>query len=189
MGQEAKRPKMGAAGMSDPHGLNVGTYEEGLDHIGRVSEVRFSTVPVNEAMIKQFASAVRDPNLLYWDEQLATRLCGSPVAPPATLITWTTPPNWQPGETTGPLAALLVAVPLPGDSMINISSEIEFFDHLRVGDRLNVVEEVETISEEKQTKMGRGHFITVVARFRRQSGVLVAVQRNVMLRFWAVGQA
>ena len=68
--------------------------------------------------------------------------------------------------------------------MINISSEIEFFDHIRIGDRLNVVEEVEAISEEKQTKVGPGHFITVVARFRRQSGALVALQRNVMLRFW-----
>jgi hydroxyacyl-ACP dehydratase HTD2-like protein with hotdog domain len=71
--------------------------------------------------------------------------------------------------------------------MINFSSEIEFFDFLRVGDRLNVVEEVESISEEKQTKVGRGHFITVVARFRRQSGELVAEQRNVMLRFTAEG--
>jgi hypothetical protein len=68
--------------------------------------------------------------------------------------------------------------------MINISSEIELFDHIRIGDRLNVVEEVESISEEKETKVGRGHFITVVARFRRQSGELVATQRNVMLRFW-----
>ena len=187
VGRQVGTPNVNGEKQSDPHGLNIGTYEEGLASVGRVSEVRFSTVSVNEAMIKQFVSAVRDPNPIYWDDDLATRICGSPVAPPATLITWTTPLNWQPGELPAGEAALLVAVPLPGDSMINISSEIEFFDHLRVGDRLNVVEEVEAISEEKATRVGRGHFITVVARFRRHSGVLVAIQRNVMLRFWATG--
>jgi acyl dehydratase len=168
----------------DLYGLNVGTYEEGLTHVGRPAEVRFAELPVNEAMARQFSSAVHDPNPLYWDAELATKICGSPVAPPATLVTWTTAINWTPGGKTGVPAALLVSVPLPGDSMINISSEIEFFDHIRIGDRLNVVEEVEAISEEKQTKVGRGHFLTVVARFRRQTGELVAVQRNVMLRFW-----
>src|SRR3954467_13290576 len=165
------------------YGLNVGTYEEGLAYVGRPTEVRFSEIEVNEAMVKQFVSAVHDPNPLYWDPELATKLCGSPVAPPATLVTWGTAQNWTPTPQTGP-PALLVSVPMPGDSMINISSEIEFFDHIRIGDRLNVVEEVEAISEEKQTKVGRGHFLTVVARYRRASGELVAIQRNVMLRFW-----
>ena len=55
------------------YGLNVGTYEEGLEHIGRPSEVRFAELPVNEAMVRQFVSAVRDPNPLYWDQDLATR--------------------------------------------------------------------------------------------------------------------
>jgi acyl dehydratase len=168
----------------DLYGLNVGTYEEGLTHVGRPTEVRFSELPVNEAMVRQFVGAVHDPNPLYWDPALATRLCGSPVAPPATLVIWTTAQNWTPTKQPGPAPALLVKVPMPGDSMINISSEIEFFDHIRVGDRLNVVEEVEAISEEKQTKVGRGHFVTVVARFRRESGELVATQRNVLLRFW-----
>jgi len=169
------------------YGLNVGSYEEGLTHIGRPSEPRFAELPVNEAMVRQFVSAVRDPNPLYWDQELATQVCGSGVAPPAMLTAWVTPQNWRPDYVADPAAALLVAVPLPGDSMINISSEIEFFDHLRIGDRLNVVEEVESISEEKQTRVGPGHYLTVVGRFRRESGELVALQRNVMLRFWARG--
>jgi hypothetical protein len=169
------------------YGLNVGTYEEGLGYIGRPSEVRFAELAVNEPMVRQFVSAVRDPNPLYWNEDLATRVCGSGIAPPAMLTTWVTPQNWRPDYVADPATALLVAVPLPGDSMINISSDIEFFDHLRIGDRLNVVEEVESISEEKQTRVGTGHYLTVVARFRRQTGELVALQRNVMLRFWAKG--
>lgn len=166
------------------YGLNVGTYEEGLAHVGRPSEVRFADVEVNTAMVRQFVSAIQDPNPLYWDDRLATERCGSPIAPPATLVSWLTNLRWRPDDAPPPAEALLVAVPLPGNSMINVSSEIELFDHLRIGDRLNVVEEVESISEEKQTQVGRGHFLTVVARFRRQSGELVAEQRNVMLRFW-----
>jgi hypothetical protein len=169
------------------YGLCVGTYEDGLTHVGRPSEVRFAELPVNEAMVRQFVSAVRDPNPLYWDQDLAHQVCGSGVAPPAMLTTWVTPQNWRPDYMPDPATALLVAVPLPGDSMINISSEIEFFDHLRIGDRLNVVEEVESISEEKQTRVGTGHYLTVVGRFRRESGELVAIQRNVILRFWARG--
>ena len=98
VGPQVGTPDVNGDQQSDPHGLNIGTSEEGLAYVGRVSEVRFSTVSVNEAMIKQFVAAVRDPNPIYWDDDLATRICGSPLAPPATLITWTTPLNWQPGE-------------------------------------------------------------------------------------------
>ena len=171
------------------YGLNIGTYEQALQHVGRTSALRFAQVPVNEAMVRQFLAAVRDANPIYWDTQLAIRECGGPIAPPATLVSWVTDCLWQPPELERPPQALLTAVPMPGDSMINMVSEIEFFDHIRYGDRLNVLEEVESISEEKKTKVGRGHFITAVARFRRENGELVAVQRNVMLRFWTEAQA
>jgi acyl dehydratase len=166
------------------YGLNVGTYEEGLQYVGRPGAVRSAPVAVNDAMIRQFLAAVRDANPIYWDAELAEKVCGGPIAPPATLVSWVTDFQWQPPSLEAPAPALLTAVPMPGDSMINIVSEIEFFDHIRVGDRLQVVEEVESISEEKVTKVGRGHFLTVTARFHRESGELVAVQRNVMLRFW-----
>jgi hypothetical protein len=166
------------------YGLRIGTYEEGLAHVGRPTEPRFGQVAVNAPMVRQFVAAIHDPNPLWWDDRLATEVAGGPVAPPAMLVTWVTAAAWAPDGSGGPGHALLTSVPMPGDSMINVSSEIELFDHLRVGDWLNVVEEVESISEEKATQVGRGHFLTVVARFRRHTGQLVAVQRNVMLRFW-----
>lgn len=159
------------------YGLQVGTLEAGRAWIGRPGEPRIGEIDVNAAMIRQFVSAIRDPNPDYWGEP--------PSVPPAMLTTWVTPQNWRPDRTTGPAAALLVAVPMPGDSMINISSEFEFFEPLRLGDRVSVVEEVEAISDEKETRVGPGHFLTMVARYRRQTGELVALQRNVILRFWA----
>jgi acyl dehydratase len=168
------------------YGLTIGTYEEALAWVGRTSEPRFAEAPIAESAIRQYVAAIEDPNPLYWDPAVAREIAGGPVAPPAMLVTFTTPPRWSPAAEPPP-QALLVAVPMPGDSMINISSEYEFFDRLRVGDRLEVVESVESVSEEKETRVGRGHFLTVVARFRRENGELVATQRNVMLRFWAKG--
>ena len=167
------------------YGLNLGTLEEGRAWIGRPTQPRFADVPVNVAMVRQYVAALQDGNPLYWDDDYAAAVAGSGVAPPATLISWVTPLDWRPDGSGGPGGALLTAVPMPGDSMINVSSEIEFFDRVRVGDHLNVVEEVLAISDEKVTQAGRGHFLTIVARFRRQSGELVAEQRNVLLRFWA----
>lgn len=167
----AEEQKQGA------YGLQIGTLEAGRAWIGRPGESRAGEIDVNEAMIRQFVSAIRDPNPDYWREP--------PSVPPAMLTTWVTPQNWRPDRRTGPAAALLVAVPMPGDSMINISSEIEYFVPLRVGDRVSVVEEVESISDEKETRVGPGHFLTMVARYRRQTGEVVAIQRNVILRFWA----
>lgn len=163
--------------------LTVGTYDEGLAWVGRVTEPRAADRDVELGAGLIFASSVQDGNALWWDAQVAQRVAGGRVVPPATLLSWLTPLNWHPDRETDGGAALTTAVPLPGDSMINISSDIEFFDHLRVGDRYQVVEKVEAVSELKRTAAGPGHFLTVSATFTRESGEVVAVQRNVMLRF------
>src|SRR5215472_8875248 len=117
MNTETRFSRSGLVAESDDneiYGLNVGTYEEGLQYVGRPTEVRFSELPVNEAMVRQFVGAVHDANPLYWDPELATRLCGSPVAPPATLVIWTTAQNWTPAKEPGPAPALIVNVPVQG---------------------------------------------------------------------------
>lgn len=169
------------------YGLNIGTYEEALEHVGKPTEPRYADATVNTDRGTRFAAAVQDPNPLWWDEDLARRLVGDPVVPPATLVSWVTNLDWKPDGTGGPGDALLTSVPMPGNSMINVSSEIEHFDHLRVGDRYHVVETVEDVSPEKTTRAGVGHFLTMVADYHRQDGTLVARQRNVMLRYWTEG--
>lgn len=180
-GSSAPAPR-GAASVGD-YGITTGTYEEALGYLGRVTEVRHGDTEVNTSMGRQFAAAVRDGNPLWWDPAFARATTGDDVVPPATLLSWVTPLDWKPDGSGGPGEALVTAVPLPGGSMMNVSNETEYFDHLRAGDRYSVVEEVETISAEKQTAAGRGHFLTVAARFRRQDGTLVAIQRNVLFRF------
>jgi acyl dehydratase len=78
---------------------------------------------------------------------------------------------------------LATQVPLPGDTLINVSTETEFIRPIRAGERLNVTDEVADVTPEKQTRLGKGHFITTVATFRNEKGAVVAKNTNVMFRF------
>ena len=80
---------------------------------------------------------------------------------------------------------LATRVPLPGDTIINISTDSEFFRPMKAGDRLTVEEEVVDITPEKRTRIGIGHFITTQSTFRNQHGELAARNRNVLFRFTA----
>lgn len=165
------------------YGIQVGTYEEALTWVGRTSEPRHAEFPVDLATGRKFAASIQDGNPLWWDEDVARDVAGGAVVPPATLVSWGVGYHWRPEGSAAPQpSTFLIAVPLPGESMINVRSEIEFFDHVRVGDQLSITEEVESISEEKSTGAGRGHFLTVVARYRRSTGEDVALLRNVILR-------
>jgi len=66
---------------------------------------------------------------------------------------------------------------------INAANEAEFPLPIVEGDRLTVVEEVVSVSPEKQTKLGVGHFIETMDTFTRQDGAVVATNRNTLFRF------
>lgn len=170
------------------YGIVVGTYEEGKAYVGRIGPTRIAEVPVELSGGRAFAAAIRDGNPLWWDDEFAESVAGGPVVPPATLVRWSVGYEWTPDGTGTIGQTFLTSVPLPADSMINVSSEIEYFDYLRVGDRLSITEEVEALSEEKQTGAGKGFFLTVVTHYRRPNGDPVALQRNVILRIRREGK-
>ena len=116
---------------------------------------------------------VRDENPAYWDDEFAARVWGGLVAPPALLMGLLIPPPWlPPGQPRA--ASIALRVPLPGNTFINASNEAEFPAPIREGDRLSVVEEVVSVSPEKTTKLGAGHFVetceTIPPRRRRGGG-------------------
>jgi acyl dehydratase len=67
--------------------------------------------------------------------------------------------------------------------MINGSNDTTFHRPVLVGDRLTVEEELVSVSDLKQTRLGEGHFVEVLSVFRNQNGDLVAEVRNVLFRF------
>ena len=92
------------------------------------------------------------------------------------------PATWEP---TGrpPVSAIAIRVPLPGTTFINAANEAEFPLPIVEGDRLTVVEEVVSVSPEKRTKLGVGHFVETLDTFTRQDGAVVAKNRNTLFRF------
>jgi len=162
--------------------IPVGSYEDAKAMIGTTTPVRRGEVEVNEAMIRHFAAMVEDANASYWDDEFATEQWGGVVAPPGMLMTWLIPIEWKPGGGL-PVPLLTARVPLPGDTLVNASNEAEFYAPIRVGDRLEVVEELADVSEAKRTGLGVGHFVTTVSTYSRQDGTVVARNTNVLFRF------
>jgi acyl dehydratase len=159
-----------------------GGYEDALQMVGVRSEPRYVGMAVSAARIQHFASMVRDSNPSYWDEEFARRVWGGLVAPPALLMGLLIPPPWLP--TAAPrVASVAIRVPLPGTTFINASNDAEFLMPIMEGDRLTVVEEVVSVSPEKSTRLGVGHFVETCDSFYRDDGTLVATNRNTLFRF------
>jgi uncharacterized protein len=179
----------GDAGTSSVSGIGstgydiaVGSYEDAVAMGGYTTPVRFGVAPVNVAMARHFAAMVHDANAAFWDEDFAQEQWGGCIAPPAMLMAWVMSLEWKPGGAL-PVPLLTARVPLPGTTFVNASNDTEFFHPVRVGDVLNVTEELVDVSVEKRTALGAGHFVTTCSTFRRQDGVMVARMTNVLFRF------
>jgi uncharacterized protein len=159
-----------------------GTYEDALKMVGARTQPRLAGTVVSGARIQHFAALVRDSNPAYWDLDFATRVWGGLVGPPALLMGWLIPQPWGPGGVRS-MAGIAIRVPLPGRTFVNASNEAEFPIPVVEGDRLSVVEEVVSVSPEKTTKLGVGHFIQTLDTFQRDDGTAVALNSNTLFRF------
>jgi hydroxyacyl-ACP dehydratase HTD2-like protein with hotdog domain len=133
-----------------------------------------------------FAAMVHDGNRSYWDAEYARQRWGGLLAPPALLMGWLIPPPWQPpehGSAGPPAAGMVLRVPLPGTTFINAANDVEFLQPIVEGDLLTVVEELVSVSPEKQTRLGVGHFVQTLETYRRQDDTVVARNRNTLFRF------
>jgi len=63
------------------------------------------------------------------------------------------------------------------------NSEFEIERYLHLGEIVSASTVAESISEEKQTRLGPGHFVTWVTTFRDEAGEVVARQRFRVLKF------
>ena len=186
------------------------SYEQ---FVGRSSEPVLSQDEVNVPMIRHWVEAMGDANPVYLDESAAraTGRAGV-IAPPTMLQAWTmrgyaasvapTAPNaltelWDalaagegpPGSEHGGapgsegVAAGGVAAGGGYTSVVATDCEQEYLRELVPGDRLTLTETVESISDEKRTGLGIGHFVTTVRTYTDQHGETVGVQRWRTLRF------
>ncbi|MHA7649617.1 MaoC family dehydratase [Mycobacterium sp. ML4] len=154
--------------------------------VGAQGETRTATTAISGARIQLFAALVRDGNRSFWDADFARQHWGGLLAPPALLMGWLIPPPWQPSQMEGadrPSTSLALRVPLPGTTFINAANDVEFLQPILEGDRLTAVEELVSVSPEKRTRLGVGHFVETLETYRRQDGAVVAISRNTLFRF------
>lgn len=148
--------------------------------------------PVNQPMIRHWAAAFEDTNPVYTDPEVArsTRF-GGIVAPPLMLQTWTFPApkitgmaerGGSPVESdhAGPLAILD-----EGGFTVTLASnsDFEIERYLHPGEIVSSTTVLESISREKRTRLGPGHFVTWVTTYTDEAGAVVGRQRFRILKF------
>lgn len=151
--------------------IPTGPVEAARAMIGRQTQPRQGIV-VSEALIQLHCGAIEDGNPRYWQDG---------ESPPGMIYTWIQDLPWVPGRPRTRVLAL--QVPLPGTAVANVSQSIDYHDTVRVGDRLSVVETLEAVSEEKQTPLGLGCFVTTRADIARVDGSPVATVSNTVFRY------
>jgi len=154
--------------------------------------------PVNQPMIRHWAAAFADHNPVYVDPDVAARSrFGGIVAPPLMLQTWAMP--------TPTLAGIAERggspVELEGDTALSAldragyvgtlatNSEFEIIRYLRLGEIVSATTVFESVSEEKQTRMGRGRFVTWVTTYTVAPDEVVGRQSFRILKFDPSGAA
>jgi len=155
------------------YALPIGSLDDARALIGKRTPVRWAHAPVSLGRIQQFCAMTQDGNSSYWDGE---------TAPPAMLETWLMPLEWSPWS-AAPEPRLPARIPLPGRSMINGGNDTTFHRPVRVGDLLSVEEELLSVSDLKQTRLGDGHFVETLSVFRNQDDEVVAEVRNTLFRF------
>jgi hypothetical protein len=148
--------------------------------------------PVNQPMIRHWAAAFDDANPIYTDpDAAAASRHGGIVAPPLMLQTWTmaTPViaglrerGGAPTPTEGP-GPLKVLDDAGYTGTLATNSEFEIERYLRLGDRVSSTTVIESISDEKDTRLGKGRFLTWVSTYIDEAGEVVGRQRFRILKF------
>jgi uncharacterized OB-fold protein/acyl dehydratase len=159
--------------LRDFEGRQVGLPETGAD-------------PVNQPMIRHWVEAVGDENPVYTDAGAAAgSVHGGVVAPPVMLQAWVMRGIRPRPRTRGSVQdELMILLDDAGfTSVVATNCEQEYVRYVRPGDHLSTTTTIESVSDEKHTALGAGHFVTTRVEYRDQHGELVGTMRFRILKF------
>ncbi|MEE8166875.1 MAG: MaoC family dehydratase N-terminal domain-containing protein, partial [Myxococcota bacterium] len=151
-----------------------------------------SPYPINEAMIHHWCDAMGDRNPSYLEPEFASRsVHGGIVAPPQMLQAWTMrglrPATAEEASAAAAVVGQKTVLQLLDEagftSVVATNCEQEYFRYLKPGDQLTHTIEVESVSPEKKTGLGVGHFLTQLYTFRDSEGEIVGTMRFRILKF------
>jgi acyl dehydratase len=135
--------------------------------IGKESAPRPAPYAINEPMARFWCEMVEDANPIYFDEEYArSTWLKEPFAPPAMLFTWGMQPVWPEEDRH---ESMISRLRLPGcTTTLAVNATQEYALPLHYGDRLTITNQIASIGEEKTTRLGTGHFVTMLDTFRSQ---------------------
>ncbi len=147
-------------------------------HIGVESEPRAAPNPINEAMARFWCEMVENANPIYVDEAYArTTWLHGRVAPPTMLLTWIMAPPWPETRRESAISRLALE---DCPATIAVNARQEYLQPLRYGDRLTSTTKISSISDQKTTRLGTGHFVSTVDTFRNQFGKVIGAHAFTM---------
>jgi acyl dehydratase len=145
--------------------------------------------PVNQPMIRHWCDAIDDQNPVYSDPEFAEKsVHGGIVAPPTMLQAWTMrglrPPVTNAETAPTSQDAIFALLDSAGfTSVVATNCVQEYKRYLHLGDELSVQIRTESVSPEKQTALGIGHFVTQRQTYRDAEGNEVANMLFRLLKF------
>jgi acyl dehydratase len=118
-------------------------------------------------------AAVQNSNPLFWDKDVAEEITGGQITPPSMLSVWFRPHYWAPGAALDRKSLqahfdLKEKLKLP--EAVVASNETIFGEPVRIGDTLTIRQTVKSISDFKQTKVGKGRFWVIEVETTNQHG-------------------
>jgi len=146
--------------------------------------------PIEMGYVYNTCAAVQNGNPLFWDAAVAADITGGRIAPPTMLSVWFRPHYWAPGA-TGERTPLMTHFDLKRlldlPEAVVASNETVFGEPVRMGDVLTISQIVRSVSELKDTKVGRGRFWVIDVETVNQRGEWVGTDTYTCLGYRKAG--
>lgn len=142
--------------------------------------------PVNTPMVRHWCDAMGDDNPVYTDPETAeSSVFGGLVAPPSMLQAWTMRGLKPPPQTGSSAQSELFDLfdEAGFTSVVAVNCDQEYMRYLKPGDHLSHEVVIDSISPEKETGLGTGHFINQLYTFRDQDGETVGTMLFRLFKF------
>ncbi|MFI5394589.1 MAG: bifunctional MaoC family dehydratase N-terminal/OB-fold nucleic acid binding domain-containing protein [Candidatus Binatia bacterium] len=155
-------------------------------YVGREAGPPFTARdPVSQPRIRDWCDAIGDTNPVYTDPEFAARsIHKGIVAPPTMMQAWTMRGLMPAPKEPDTLNQMLNVLSEAGfSSVVATNCEQEYVRYLHPGDLLTATTIIEDVSEEKQTGLGAGHFVSIPTTFRDQKGEIAGKMQFRILLF------
>jgi 3-oxo-4,17-pregnadiene-20-carboxyl-CoA hydratase alpha subunit len=166
--------------------MSAVAFDRLREFVGRRAGPEFTSPDaVSESMIRHWCEALGDTNPAYTDPSFGKwSVHGGPVAPPTMLQVWTMKglhPPPSPDNARSELIALLDEAGFT--SIVATNCEQEYERYLRPGDVVTSTTVIESVSEEKRTALGPGHFFSTLTTCCDADGNVVGRMTMRYLKF------